>query len=69
MVVSKPEGGNIKADIQIDNETLEKVKTFKYLGRTITPDGKIEIEIKIKKAIAKNSKCTTYSHQEKYLWN
>ena len=48
MVVSKQEGDNIKADIQIDNETLEQVSTFKYLGQTITPDGKNESEIKLK---------------------
>ena len=35
MVVSKQEGGNIKADIQIVNETLEQVITLKYLGQTV----------------------------------
>ena len=54
MVVSKQEGDSIKADIKIENETLEQVNTFKYLGQTITPDGKNESEIKIKIAIAKN---------------
>ena len=54
MIVSKQENVNIKADIQIDNETLEQVSTFKYLGQTITPDGKNDLEIKIKIAIAKN---------------
>ena len=54
MVVSKQEGDSIKADIKIENETLEQVNTFKYLGQTITPDGKNESEIKIKIATAKN---------------
>ena len=53
MVMSKQEGDNIQADIKIDNETLEQVNNFKYLGQTITPDGKNETEIKIKIAIAK----------------
>ena len=54
MVVSKQKGDSIKADIRIENETLEQVNTFKYLGQTITPDGKNETEIKIKIATAKN---------------
>ena len=48
MGVSKQEGDSIKADIMIENETLEQVNTFLYLRQTITPDGKNESEIKIK---------------------
>ena len=42
MVVSKQKGDSIKADIRIEIETLGQVNTFKYLGQTITPDGKNE---------------------------
>ena len=68
MVVSKQDEDNIQADIKIDNETLEQVSTFKYLGQTITPDGKNETEINIKTATAKNrfQKCTICSHQRRY---
>ena len=53
MVISKsPE--EAKTEIKINNETLEQVTTFKYLGQTITPDGKNEQEISIKIATAKN---------------
>ena len=53
MVVTKQDE-NIQANIKIENETLEQVDSFKYLGQTITPDGRNENEIKIKIAIAKN---------------
>ena len=52
MVVSKE--SNIQANIMVDNEALEQVDNFKYLGQNITPDGKNEKEIKTKIAIAKN---------------
>ena len=52
MVVSKE--SNIQANIMVDNEALEQVDNFKYLGQNITPDGKNEKEIKTKSAIAKN---------------
>ena len=41
MVISK--GENVMADILADNKTLEQVKTFKYFGQIITPEGKNEI--------------------------
>ena len=53
MVVTRQEE-DIQANIKIENETLEQVNSFKYLGQTITPDGRNENEIKIKIAIAKN---------------
>ena len=52
MVVSKETG--ITADIKVENEPLEQVENFKYLGQNITPDGKNELEIKTKLAIAKS---------------
>ena len=52
MVISKEE--HVQTNIQINNETLEQVTSFKYLGQTITPDGRNDSEIKIKIAIAKN---------------
>ena len=42
--------------IQIDNETLEQVNTFKYLSQTIAPDDKNESEIKIKKSNCQKKK-------------
>ena len=53
-MVVKKQDVNIQAKIKIENETLEQVDSFKYLGQTITPDGRNENEIKIKIAIAKN---------------
>ena len=41
MVVTKQDE-NIQANIKIENETLEQVESFKYLGQTITPDGIIQ---------------------------
>ena len=52
MVVSKKD--EITTDIKIDNESLEQVFFFKYLGQTITPDARNEHEIKIRIAIAKS---------------
>ena len=39
MVVTKQDE-NIRANIKIDNKTLEQVNFLKYLGQTITPDGR-----------------------------
>ena len=68
MVVTKHDE-NIQANIKIENETLEQVNSFNYLGQMITPDGRNEDEIKIKIAIAKNRfhKCTKILHRSKYL--
>ena len=54
MAETKQEEDNIKADIQLNNETLEQVSTFKYLGQAITQGGKKEYEIKIEIASTKN---------------
>ena len=51
MVISR--SNNTKANITIDNEELEQVEEFKYLGQTITSDAKTEKEIRIRTGIAK----------------
>ena len=51
MVVSKNE--NVTTSILVENETLEQLDIFKYLGQLITPDGKNEKEIRARIAMAK----------------
>ena len=43
MVVSKSE--NATTNILVENESLEQLDIFKYLGQLITPDGKNEKEM------------------------
>ena len=43
-----------KANIIINNEELEQVDEFKYLGQTVTSDAKTEKEIRIRVGIAKS---------------
>ena len=53
MVISKER--NIKGgSIKVYDEDLEQVYNFKYLGQTITPNGRKEKEIKIRIDLAKN---------------
>ena len=52
MVISKKEG--IQATIQVDGKQLEQVQQFKYLGQTITNEGKSNKEIQIRIAQAKS---------------
>ena len=52
MVISR--SNNTKANITINNEELEQVDEFKYLGQTITSDAKTEKEIRIRTGIAKS---------------
>ena len=52
MVISRDTG--TRANISIDNEELEQVEEFKYLGQTVTADAKTEKEIKIRIGIAKS---------------
>ena len=52
MVISR--SNNTKANITINNEELEQVEKFKYLGQTITSDAKTEKEIRIRTRIAKS---------------
>ena len=49
--VSKTE--NTTANILVENESLEQLDIFKYLGQLITPDGKNEKEICARIAMAK----------------
>ena len=51
MVVSKSE--NATTNIFVENEILEQLDTFKYLGQLITPDAKNEKEIRARIAMAK----------------
>ena len=46
MKVSKNTGG--KMNITIDGHQIKQVESFKYLGSTITEDGRCEQEIKIR---------------------
>ena len=48
MVISRDIG--TRANISIDNEELEQVGEFKYLGQTITAGAKTEKEIKLRMA-------------------
>ena len=52
MKVSKVEG---EVDITINGTRVEQVKSFKYLGHTMTEDGKCETEIKCRIAQAKEA--------------
>ena len=42
-----------KQKIEVGGEILEQREQFKYLGQTITPDGRNKVEINIRIAIAK----------------
>ena len=53
MVVSKQTGVN--CHLEIGNEKIKQVKSFKYLGSIITEDGKCEKEIKSRIAMAKEA--------------
>ena len=44
----------MKANFTINNEELEQVEEFKYIGQTITADAKTEKEIRIRTGIAKS---------------
>jgi hypothetical protein len=53
MKVSKKTGG--KVNIKINGNKIEQVQSFKYLGSTITENGRCEAEIKIRIALAKEA--------------
>lgn len=53
MKVSKSEEGRVS--IVIDGKEIEQVRSFKYLGSTMTEDGRCETEIKIRIALAKDA--------------
>jgi hypothetical protein len=54
MVISKTEKQHNVA-VKINNVTLEQVKSYVYLGHTITEDGRCEVEIKKRIGMAKNT--------------
>ena len=43
---------NASADITMNGQKLEKVEAFKYLGATLTKDGRSSMEVKIRLATA-----------------
>ena len=53
MVFSKQ--GRVEASIKVDGEEIEQVDAMKYLGATLTEDGRSKTEIKIRIAKAKSS--------------
>src|SRR4029077_20838818 len=53
MKVSKNVGGDL--NITINGNRIEEVSCFKYLGSTMTEDGRCEIEIKTRIALAKEA--------------
>jgi hypothetical protein len=53
MRVSKNVGGQVT--IMIEGKKVEQVKSFKYLGSTLTEDGRCEKEVKIRIALAKEA--------------
>src|SRR5215510_7975665 len=61
MVISKT--GYKTADIKIGQHQIEQVKQFKYLGATITDDGRCEAEVKCRIAMAKQA----YTKRENIL--
>ena len=52
MVMSR--GDDVQTDITADNEILEQLNLMKYLGQSMTPDGRSDKEIQIRIAIAKS---------------
>ena len=53
MVVSKR--GDVAAEITLDGEKIERVNKYKYLGVWITEDGRCELEVKTRIALAKEA--------------
>ena len=52
-------------NIHINNETVKQVEKFKYLGSTITSDGRNDAEIKIRIGMAKDD----FQKMEKVIKN
>ena len=51
MVFSKEE--NVQCNIKVNGEYLEQVTSYRYLGSIVTEDGRSEVEIKTRIAMAK----------------
>ena len=54
MVVSRDQV-NPKVDIKVDGTALEQMETFKYLGQTITSDGRLDTAIRQRIEIARQT--------------
>jgi hypothetical protein len=61
MLVSRRSGGTLC--VKIDDQKVEQVSQFKYLGAMITEDGRSETEVKVRIAMAKN----TFSKRKELL--
>ena len=58
MVISKqPKGKCI--DIKVDNQTLEQMDKFKYMGINVTNDGEPDTEIATRIIVAKSILCSS----------
>ena len=55
MVVSRSHSNNDKIHITVNGKVLEQVKSFKYLGQTISDDGTTDVEVRKRIAIARQS--------------
>ena len=53
VIIREPE--NPQVDIKVDGTTLEQVQTFKYLGQTITADGRSDTAIRQRIEIARQT--------------
>ena len=53
MRVSKSGGGRVS--VMIEGKEVEQVRNFKYLGSTLSDDGRCDTEIKIRIALAKEA--------------
>ena len=53
MVVSRNEGRTVK--IKIDDQEIEQVSNFKYLGSLISEDGRCHVDVKTRIALAKDA--------------
>ena len=53
VIIREPE--NPQVDIKVDGTTLEQVQTFKYLGQTITSDGRSDTAIRQRIEIARQT--------------
>ena len=51
MVSSKE--GNVQCSIQVNGVYLDQVTSYRYLGSLVTEDGRSEVEIKTRIAMAK----------------
>ena len=55
MVFSKEENVQCNIKVKVNGEYLEQVTSYRYLGRIVTEDGRSEVEIKTRIAMAKKA--------------